>query len=353
MSLTPTRAPQPGIWSWCGIAIGGAACLHALPDLLHHGGMAALTVSGFVALGVATPTALVLWQDEGIDLPAKRSVFAHTTILTTTAVTLATAALSVGHPAAQLLAVMCWLALPIVARTRIHPAAAAVLVFAAALAVVAPFGSSIPVATTAPWSLLTPRWGGWSDWWAPALRTGLLMGLVAPTWWHGTRRRPGSGRHPWRVPGVLLLFAAWTSLVLGFRYETLPAVIADGTPWAAAPLALLMLVALPKLNDTTLDVRVDMAAGALLTLAFSGPGAAAIPWWWSTVLPLAIAWTLGQHMVDRRQPLLAPAVALLMLAAVAGFSGTPAEFAPAVLAAMVVVAWLWLATLRGTLVEAR
>lgn len=321
------------------VAFGVSALLATVPALLPTAGLAAPVVAVGAALGLGVPTALALWNaDAPDDDPAWTVVWRSAAVVT--------AAAAVA-PALQLTA-SAWLGSALLLGLAFAlgraPGWLAGLAVLASLAVSATMFA--PAAT--PWSLLTPRWSTWEDWVPAAVRCGLLAGLVLPGFW-SLRRHKGLGatQLPWVAPGVGAWVLVATSLGLGLAYEG-----GGDAAWLATavglPLGLLAVLSLRGLDPDASLARSDALAGTGFLLWFAGPGAAAVSWWWATLLPVLLAASLLRAAWrDVARPLTAGSAAVLLLTAGISFPGVPEELAPATLSALAIVAFIWFAGTRA------
>jgi hypothetical protein len=347
MTSTTLARPVPSAtWAALGFGIAGAGALHALPDLLLRGGGSALVVFAAGTMAVGLPTALLRWQGDDAEPPAWLEEGWRAALWMTAACALAEplAAVHQGPVVGAPVGLLLWGLLAFAARPGSAHLVAAAMVAATGLMAVVPLVAQPDATLGSPWTLLRPRWSSWEAWTPEALRAGMLAALVLPGWWAAShRRRPSGLGAPWRVAAVAVLLAAAAGVVAGVAYETLP------TPTYTPAKLLLPLGAVAALA-TVLDAsRRELVVAATMTVWLVGPGHAAIDWWWSLLLPLLLAGSLVVATVsDVVRPRWAtlPAALLLLVVCLYAAPTIPSQTAPAVGAALAVVAWVWAAGLR-------
>ncbi len=326
----------------------------AMPTMLTSGGLAPVVVAATIGVLLSSRAAAVLWRSER-EFDPGQVVVSRTLLLVSAAAGVAQLAQAFPPLGGVVLALAPWVVVGIL-RSQQAPLArvgvAAVLLAAmpllAAIAIHQDPGAQV---YGAPWSGLTPDWGSWRDWLPAAARTGALLGLVGPGFWaiHHTRR-PGGRGLPWLSVGVAILITLVTCLLQGLRQETLPMPEVDWLGVAMMPLAILGCFAATATSaPRDASGLADVGLGLALTAWLLGPGASALPWWWCTVLPLAIGiellWVARRHAESERWVLIGNAI-LLIGAAVASFPGVPGSLQQAMLASATLVAISWIAGAR-------
>lgn len=356
VGMTAARTPLDQLPQWPGLQASGlvvalGATLVLTPAT--RGGLAPLAASAVMALLLAAPLAGARNRSQadqtgpawvvGVDHALRDAL----PILLVAAL-LATLTAPLGL-AGGVAAVAVW---PLALVTPVRGRALALLGLLA-LALLAA-GAALAAPTGAPWGLLEPGWGAWRLWIGPALTLGVLLG--GPTtgpWAWPERRLPGSGRAPWLAVGLGLAAALLALLRAGSLREA-----ALGTP-AADPLvvaaAALALVAAGRVACETPSGRLralHAGTGTVATLYLVGPGAGALPFFWTLLLPLALIGQLGLVAVRApsagRWPAMAGAVALAAAVLVGG-PEVPRGALDACAAAGIGVALFWLVGTRAVL----
>lgn len=344
----PNRsAPPPHAWAWVPALVPLAAWLGLGPELLVSGGLAPLGAAALIAGFVALPVALADWQAPATAPPWERAA-AQVTLTMLVAATLAAASPALSPWIVLAVAAVVWWA---AARgpgeiRHLAPLTCAVMVVGVAAALFSSPG--------APLTAAVPHWSGASDWVAAAVVIGLL--LPAPLlglWTTPGKRRPGAGRLPWAAAGIGMFLVLAAVGVHAAIFETTGQMTGPVSAGLSLAVGALMGFALPGQLPSG-SSRGPALAGLAGTAWFVGPGAGALPIWWSVLLPGIVGAMAAGRVARGARDLPLAGVAVLGLGAAAwGWPGLPPSSIGAACVAFTVVALVWMTGHRAISLEAR
>lgn len=326
---------------WPAAAAVGLGLAPSLADGLQRFSEAGLAWLAVAALGAAllgVPLATWEWRQEREQHDGPRHRLDHGTSLTlgtlAAGALLGEAAHALGTP---------WLVLALAAATALLPRFPRVPWVAAGLTVplIAMAAGFVETEPVGPWTLLEPRWTGWTDWAPRALVAGVCFAAPGLGLWSRVRTPvPGTLRTVWMSVGAALLTSLALGVLLGVRYESLALTTVGWLPLLGGLLAAIALQQAPPQPSR----RPWHGLGVLASAAFfAGPGQDGLALFWASTLPLGLA--LVQALRAWQQPdhrgLVASAAAVLAVCGLLGWPGLPASAAGAGSVALVWVALVW------------